>query len=219
MLCGAREHIKEGVCGMRIAIVTIAALGLALAACGSDKEQRAASGGLTGAGTGALVGGPVGAVAGAAIGGVGGAALDEGVDKKAERAVDEAKADNNASGATGRAGTASGRSADRPSKDEIRRAQQALKAQGLYTDKVDGIMGPKTKNALRQYQAREGLQQTATLDSATRQRLAGSAPRTGATAGQGTTMRSGAAGTGTSNSTGAAGDATGGAASGGGTTR
>jgi hypothetical protein len=81
-------------------------------------------------------------------------------------------------------------------------------------------MGPKTKNALRQYQAREGLQQTATLDSATRQRLAGSAPRTGATAGQGTTMRSGgAAGAGTSNSTGAAGDATGGAASTGSTTR
>jgi peptidoglycan hydrolase-like protein with peptidoglycan-binding domain len=185
---------------MRIAIVGLAALGLALAACGSDTEQRAASGGLAGAGTGALVGGPIGAVAGAAIGGVGGAALDEGVDKKAERGIEQAKG--------GDAGT-SARS-DRAGKDEIRRAQQALKAQGLYSDKIDGVRGPKTREALRQFQAREGLQQTARLDSATQQRLAASSA-TGTTTGHG----SAAAGIGasTSNSSGAAADTSGGAAS------
>lgn len=41
-----------------------AGLALALAACGHNVEQRAA----TGAATGAVVGGPVGAVAGAAAG-------------------------------------------------------------------------------------------------------------------------------------------------------
>lgn len=217
---------------MRIAIVSLAALGLALAACGSSTEQRAATGGLAGAGTGALVGGPVGAVAGAAVGGVGGAALDEGVEKKAERGIEQAKGEDTASGTSSHAATSSGRSADRPSKDEVRRAQQALKSQGLYTAKVDGVMGPKTREALRQFQAREGLQQTAQLDRATQQRLAGG----GASTGQGGSATGGGAlgagasstgtsstgagstpstGTGTSNSTGAPGGVTGG----GGTTR
>jgi peptidoglycan hydrolase-like protein with peptidoglycan-binding domain len=184
---------------MRIAIASLAALGLALAlaACGSSTEQRAASGGLAGAGTGALVGGPVGAVAGAAIGGTGGAVLDEGVDKKAERAADKATGDKTAA-----SGSTSSGSTARPTRDEVRRAQQALKSQGLYTDKIDGIVGPKTRTALRQYQAREGLQQTATLDSATRQHLMG---RGSTTSGQG----SGGASTGMSNGTGATGGGTG----------
>jgi peptidoglycan hydrolase-like protein with peptidoglycan-binding domain len=184
---------------MRIAIASLATLGLVLAACGSSTEQRAASGGLAGAGTGALVGGPVGAVAGAAIGGTGGAVLDEGVDKKAERAADKATGDETAaSGSTSSGATA------HPTRDDVRRAQQALKSQGLYTDKIDGIVGPKTRAALRQYQAREGLQQTATLDSATRQRLMGGSTTTG----QGSSGGGAGGGTGTSGTTGTAGSTT-----------
>ncbi len=57
------------------------ALGIAavllLAACGSNKEQGAASGGLSGAAAGAVVGGPIGAVVGAAAGGAAGAAVKD----------------------------------------------------------------------------------------------------------------------------------------------
>jgi hypothetical protein len=200
--CG---NTSEGVCAMRIAIASLAALGLALAACGSSGEQRAASGGLTGAGVGALVGGPVGAVAGAAVGGAGGAVLNEGVDTKAERAVNQVQGENTAtSGSTSRTGTRTGSSAARPSRDEVRHAQEVLKAQGLYTDRVDGIVGPNTRAALRQFQAREGLQQTARLDSATQQRLAavgtagGATTGSGSMSGQGSSATGGSAGTGTS---------------------
>ncbi len=54
-------------------LLALAAVSLALAACGHNMEQRAA----TGAVAGAVVGGPVGAAVGAA----GGAAVDA-VDKK-----------------------------------------------------------------------------------------------------------------------------------------
>ena len=55
---------------------------LLLAACGSNTEQRAATGGLSGAAAGAVVGGPVGAVVGGAVGAGAGSTLDEGVDEK-----------------------------------------------------------------------------------------------------------------------------------------
>lgn len=60
---------------------------LLLAACGTDTEERAATGALGGAAAGAVVGGPVGAVVGGAAGAAGGAVLDEGVDKKARDAA------------------------------------------------------------------------------------------------------------------------------------
>jgi len=53
-----------------------------LAACGSNTEERAATGGLGGAAAGAVVGGPVGAVVGGAVGAGAASTLDEGVDEK-----------------------------------------------------------------------------------------------------------------------------------------
>ncbi len=53
---------------------------LLLAACGSDTEQRAATGGLGGMAAGAMIGGPVGAVAGAAVGAGAGTAVSKGVE-------------------------------------------------------------------------------------------------------------------------------------------
>lgn len=65
-------------------VTLIAALGLALAACGADRGDRVASGAGIGAGTGAAVGaifGGVGAIPGAligaAVGGAGGAVTDK----------------------------------------------------------------------------------------------------------------------------------------------
>jgi peptidoglycan hydrolase-like protein with peptidoglycan-binding domain len=198
---------------MRIAVVSLAALGLALAACGNTDEKRAATGGLAGAGTGLLVGGPVGAVVGAAAGGLGGAALDEGADTKAERAVSDIKNDHGASSDITEGSGASSRSSAKAKTADVRRAQEALKERGLYTAEVDGRMGPKTKQALREFQRREGLPQTATLDSRTMQRLAGaSAARSGSATGAapGSTTASGAGSTG-------AGAYAGGTAAGGGT--
>jgi hypothetical protein len=53
---------------------------LLLAACGSNTEQRAATGGLGGMAAGALIGGPVGAVAGAAVGAGAGTAVSKGIE-------------------------------------------------------------------------------------------------------------------------------------------
>lgn len=49
----------------------------------------------------------------------------------------------------------------------VRRAQTALKQEGLYRGKVDGKFGPQTKSAVAQFQKQNGLKQTAQLDRAT----------------------------------------------------
>ena len=54
---------------------------------------------------------------------------------------------------------------------EIMQLQQKLHAKGLYQGKVDGIDGPKTQAALRQYQGKNGLHQTGRLDQQTEQKL------------------------------------------------
>jgi peptidoglycan hydrolase-like protein with peptidoglycan-binding domain len=48
----------------------------------------------------------------------------------------------------------------------VLKAQEALKAKGQNI-KADGIMGPKTRSAIRNYQGEEGLQVTGKLDSLT----------------------------------------------------
>src|SRR5690348_17980115 len=68
---------------MRIEICGVVALSMLLGACGTTTSQRAATGGLTGAGIGALAGGPVGVVIGAAAGAAAGGLMTEGVDKMA----------------------------------------------------------------------------------------------------------------------------------------
>jgi Bacterial protein of unknown function (DUF937)/Putative peptidoglycan binding domain len=61
-----------------------------------------------------------------------------------------------------------------PSKagEDIRQVQQALKNQGQYPGPIDGIMGPRTRRALRDFQKANGLEQTGTVDEATMQKLA-----------------------------------------------
>lgn len=56
--------------------------------CGSNTEERAATGVLGGAAAGAVVGGPVGAVVGGAVGGTGGTLLPKGADDYAGDAKD-----------------------------------------------------------------------------------------------------------------------------------
>jgi membrane-bound lytic murein transglycosylase B len=53
------------------------------------------------------------------------------------------------------------------SRDEIMRAQQSLDQKGFYAGKADGILGPRTKQAVNKFQQRQGLQQTGQLDNRT----------------------------------------------------
>jgi peptidoglycan hydrolase-like protein with peptidoglycan-binding domain len=63
-----------------------------------------------------------------------------------------------------------------PSLDTIKAAQQQLKTEGLYAGAIDGRVGPATKAAVRQYQQKNGLKQTAMLDKETLQRLLSQQP-------------------------------------------
>lgn len=163
---------------MRISIFGVVALGLLTASCGSSDTQRAATGGLTGVGAGALIGGPVGAVVGGVVGAAGGTAMPEGADTMAEQALNKERGSGQT--ALGHVGlgpspTAASGSSEPPaqaaSSAQIKGAQRELKGQGLYDGKIDGIAGTETKHAVTAFQQREGLQQTATLDRETLDKL------------------------------------------------
>lgn len=150
-------------------------VGLAvLAACGETQTQRTATGATGGAVAGAVVGGPVGAVVGAGVGGVAGAnreKIDEGTDKAADATrekVAEATDSDKAMSQSTRM-----RSADRtsPTNAEVKHAQTALQKMDLYEGRIDGIYGPRTVNAVRQFQSLHGLAPTGTLNAQTRDEL------------------------------------------------
>jgi peptidoglycan hydrolase-like protein with peptidoglycan-binding domain len=135
---------------MRKGAFGVMALALLATACGNSGEQRSASGGLSGAAIGALAGGPVGALIGAGVGAGAGTATPESADTMAMKAL-------------GKEGT---------SRAAVKDAQQKLADVGFYHGKIDGLMGPQTKEALSAYQQQNGLKQTARLDKATRDHLA-----------------------------------------------
>jgi peptidoglycan lytic transglycosylase len=56
--------------------------------------------------------------------------------------------------------------------DQVKQAQEALKTEGFHPGSIDGVVGRRTREALRAYQAREGLPATGVLDQATFSRLA-----------------------------------------------
>jgi hypothetical protein len=55
--------------------------------------------------------------------------------------------------------------------DMIRQAQIALRDAGFEPGRIDGVMGPKTEAALRQFQGAQGLPQTGRLDATTQKQL------------------------------------------------
>jgi peptidoglycan hydrolase-like protein with peptidoglycan-binding domain len=137
-----------------------AALGLMVAACGTDPQERvsggAAAGAATGAGVGAL-GGPVGALAGAAIGGGAGAvtgATTSPRDVNLGRPIwndPETRVPG-----TRNAGPST-----------TRQAQRALTARGFNAGGADGMMGPRTSQATSDFQRANNLPVTGRLDGAT----------------------------------------------------
>lgn len=58
-------------------------------------------------------------------------------------------------------------------RDDIRWAQLELRNRGLYRGSLDGILGPETRRAVRQFQAINGLGRTASLDAQTWEALTG----------------------------------------------
>ncbi|MGH7393184.1 MAG: peptidoglycan-binding domain-containing protein [Candidatus Rokuibacteriota bacterium] len=56
-------------------------------------------------------------------------------------------------------------------RSQVRAAQQALKDKGHDPGGVDGVMGPKTQAALRDFQKAEGIQTTGRLDAETMSKL------------------------------------------------
>ena len=60
-----------------------------------------------------------------------------------------------------------GRAASGPvnlSRDEIRRLQMALNQKGFMVGKPDGVLGPRTRNALIAFQRQQGLEATGKID-------------------------------------------------------
>jgi peptidoglycan hydrolase-like protein with peptidoglycan-binding domain len=55
--------------------------------------------------------------------------------------------------------------------EQVKAIQQALKDQGHDPGDIDGIMGPKTQAALRDYQQKQGLKVTGRLDAETSAKL------------------------------------------------
>ena len=79
---------------------------------------------------------------------------------------------------------------------DIREAQEALKSQGHDPGPIDGVMGSQTRQALREFQSKNGLKQTGNLDAETKQKLNIEGSSSGSPSGKG----SGAKGKGDSSS-------------------
>lgn len=64
-----------------------------------------------------------------------------------------------------------GKSARAGNRDQVRQMQQALKDKGHDPGDIDGVMGAKTKAALKDFQKAEGLKETGMLDKDTKSKL------------------------------------------------
>jgi peptidoglycan hydrolase-like protein with peptidoglycan-binding domain len=64
-------------------------------------------------------------------------------------------------------------------KDQIRLAQERLKAEGFDPGPVNGVLNPHTETALRQYQEKQGIAVSGSLDEATLRELQLSLPPSG----------------------------------------
>jgi len=70
-------------------------------------------------------------------------------------------------------------SAGAGNREQVRAVQQALKDKGHDPGSIDGVMGPRTQAALKDFQKTQGIQETGRLDAETMAKL-GIEARTGA---------------------------------------
>jgi len=88
-------------------------------------------------------------------------------------AADMDKADKSGEMKSGMSDTImkSGKATRGGNRDQVRAAQQALKDKGHDPGMVDGVMGPKTQAALKDFQKSQGIQDTGRLDAETMSKL------------------------------------------------
>jgi peptidoglycan hydrolase-like protein with peptidoglycan-binding domain len=134
---------------MKSKLVMIAAVFIALAACGTNPKDRT------------LGGASVGAAAGAAVGAISSLSLFEGMLIGATAGAltgvltDESQINLGSPPWTKRSSTATGSASSNT--QTVKTVQSRLQQRGLYTGAVDGIAGPKTTTAIREYQREKGL--------------------------------------------------------------
>ncbi|MGH9378775.1 MAG: peptidoglycan-binding domain-containing protein [Terriglobia bacterium] len=56
-------------------------------------------------------------------------------------------------------------------RQNVKQVQESLRDKGYYSGKVDGLLGPQTRKAIRQYQKAENLRVTGRLDAKTAGKL------------------------------------------------
>jgi len=163
---------------MKARLLSAAALGLLVAACGTNTSDRVGGGAAAGAATGATVGaigGPVGVLGGAAIGAGAGAAtgalttpdqvnLGRPVwnDPEVRVAGRSPASGSSASGSS----SGSGMSATSGGGGNVRELQRALNNRGANIA-VDGRMGPQTRNALMDFQRQNNIEASGRVDQRT----------------------------------------------------
>jgi peptidoglycan hydrolase-like protein with peptidoglycan-binding domain len=148
---------------MKTRMLGVLALGLLTAACGVTQQERvtggAAAGAATGAGVGAL-GGPPGVLAGAAIGAGAGAATGALTEPSTVNLGEppwnnpDARVPGTARSARGDAG-GSGMAST-----QVRDLQRTLNNRGYNAGPVDGIYGPRTRQAVMAWQRANNMEAT-----------------------------------------------------------
>ena len=154
----------------------------------SRNEKATTTGAVSGGVLGAAVGGPVGAAVGAGVGGYVGHEGGPGAPKatasntngSASSASSKAGMSTSSTSNTANAGTSSSNYASGApsnsnlasmpayeSRDTIRSVQQNLNDHGYNAGPVDGIMGPRTRAALKEFQQANGLKEDGRLDQQT----------------------------------------------------
>ena len=139
-----------------LAGIGVAAIISLTAGCSTwDSMSRTERGTTVGAGGGAVAGAVVGGPVGAVVGGVAGGAVGHEASKPGHDSDDAAR-------------TASS-GAPRTTSDAayVRSLQQALNDRGFNAGPPDGRFGPSTQEALRQFQASQGLPSTGQPDAHT----------------------------------------------------
>lgn len=146
----------------RLAATTAAVLAVGLLAHGAAAQKRSEA---EAAAHGAAVSRPMPSL------GIGGTA-DQRTGTKADGTGGAGMSSGTtAGGGTGMTGAATGgRSMGKMTAGQVRTLQQALNGQGANL-KVDGKIGPNTRRALMDYQARNGLPVTGQADAATMAKL------------------------------------------------
>lgn len=141
-----------------VRIISIMSLCLLVSACGTTPEERGISGAGIGAGAGAIVGAVTGlsVVEGAVLGAVAGG-LTGAMTKKETVNLGEPAWKQGSNQATSSSTTTAHQNPASGNKSTVLEIQRGLLNLGYNPGPVDGINGPKTREAIRQYQKDHGL--------------------------------------------------------------